>query len=142
MVQKDYSELKQSKLKLVSKIKLMNIFSGANESIYKGEGIEFADIKPFETGDDLRDMDLLTLVQSGEEQLIQRVVERQMSIYILEDVSGSMMRSKYLPLSSKPEIRFIATGLIVYSAYNNYKPVGLCAFDKDIKCFLYRKTPR
>jgi uncharacterized protein (DUF58 family) len=134
--QEDYKKFRQSRIQLFSRIKLKNIFSGEWESIYKGEGIEFTDIKPFEPGDDLRDLDLLTLVQSGEEEIIQRVVGRQMRIFIWADLSGSMQRFEEMFFSSKPEIRDIAIGLIVYSAYNAYSPVGLCAFDNEIKCFL------
>jgi uncharacterized protein (DUF58 family) len=136
MGQEDYKRFKQNRIQLFSRLKLRNIFSGEWESLYKGEGIEFADIKPFEPGDDLRDLDLLTLVRSGEEEIVQRVVGRQMKIFVWADLSGSMKRSEEMFLSSKPEIRDIAIGLIVYSAHDVYSPVGLCAFDKEIKFFL------
>jgi uncharacterized protein (DUF58 family) len=136
MGQEDFKQFRQSRVQLFSRIKLRNIFSGEWESIYKGEGIEFAEIKPFEPGDDLRDLDLFTLVKSGEEEIIQRVVGRQMKIFIWADLSGSMRRFEEMFFSSKPEIRDIATGLLVFSAFNAYSPVGLCAFDKEIRCFL------
>ncbi|MFC2026925.1 hypothetical protein ACFLUX_03035 [Chloroflexota bacterium] len=136
MEQEEYSKFKQSRIQLFSRLRLKNIFPGEWESIYIGEGIEFANIKPFESGDDLRDLDLLTLVQSGEEEIIQRSVERQMRIFIWADLSGSMQRFEDMFFSSKPDIRDIAIGQIVFSAHNTYSPVGLCAFDKEIKCFL------
>jgi uncharacterized protein (DUF58 family) len=134
MGHEDFKQFRRSKIQLFSRIKLRNIFPGEWESIYTGEGIEFAAIKPFEPGDDLRDLDFLTLVQSGEEEIIQRVAGRQMRIFIWADISGSMLR--FEETSSKPGIRDIAIGVLVYSAFNAYSPVGLCAFDKEIKCFL------
>lgn len=131
----DYKQFRQSRIQLFSRIKLKNIFPGEWESIYEGEGIEFAAIKPFEPGDELRDLDLHTLVQSGEEEIIQRVVGRQMRIFIWADWSGSMQRFEEMFFSSKPEIRDIAIGLLVFSAWNAYSPVGLCAFDKEIRKF-------
>jgi len=136
MEQEDFKQFRRSRIQLFSRIKLRNIFPGEWESIYTGEGMEFAAIKPFEPGDDLRDLDLLTFVQSGEEEIIHRTVERQMRIFIWADLSGSMQRFEEMFFSSKPEIRDIAIGLLVFSAYNAYSPVGLCAFDKEIKCFL------
>jgi len=136
MEQEEYKNFRQSRIQLFSRIRLRNIFPGEWESIYTGEGIEFADIKPFEPGDDLRDLDLLTLVQSGEEEIVQRVAGRQRKIFVWADLSGSMQRFEEMFLSSKPEIRDIAIGLLVYSAYNAYSPVGLCAFDREIRCFL------
>ncbi len=135
MEPEDFKQFRESKTQLFSRIKPKNIFPGEWESIYTGEGIEFAAIKPFEPGDDLRDFDLHTLVQSGEEEIIQRVVERQMRIFIWADFSGSMQRFEEMFFSQKPEIKDIAIGLLLFSACNAYSPVGLCAFNKDIKRF-------
>jgi uncharacterized protein (DUF58 family) len=139
MEQGNYNQLRQSKVQLSTRLKLKNIFSGEWESIYKGDGIEFADIQPYEPGDDLRDLDLITLLESGEEEIIRRTVGRRMNIFVWVDMSGSMNRTKDMFFSGKPDIRDIAVGLIVYSANNVYSPVGLCAFDKDILCFLPAK---
>jgi uncharacterized protein (DUF58 family) len=131
----DYKRFRQSKIRLYSRLKLKNIFPGEWESIYTGEGIEFAAIKPFEPGDDLRDLDLHTLVQSGEEEIIQRVVERQMKVFIWVDFSGSMQRFEEMFFSQKPEIKDIAIGLLLFSACNAYSPVGLYAFNKEMGRF-------
>jgi uncharacterized protein (DUF58 family) len=136
MGQEEFKRFKRNRIQLFSRLKLKNVFPGEWESIYTGEGMEFATIKPFEPGDDLRDLDFLTLVQSGEEEIIHRTVERQMRIFIWADLSGSMQRFEGMFFSSKPEVRDIAIGLIVFSAYNAYSPVGLCTFDKEIKRFL------
>jgi uncharacterized protein (DUF58 family) len=135
----EYKAFRQSRLQLFSRIKLRNIFPGEWESIYTGGGIEFVDTQPFEPGDDLKDLDLITFVQSGEEEIVRRAAGRQMRVFVFADLSGSMLRSDEMFLSSKPEIRDIATGLIVYSANNAYSPVGLCAFDSEVRCFLPAK---
>lgn len=120
-------------------MKLKNIFPGEWESIYIGEGIEFTDVKPFEHGDDLRDLDLLTFVKTGEEEIIRRSVGRQMKIFIWADLSGSMCRSENMFFSSKPDIRDIAIGILIFSACNNYCPTGLCIFNNIIDSFLPAK---
>lgn len=139
MEPEEYKGFKQSKIQLYSRIKLRNIFPGEWESIYTGEGIEFADIKPFEPGDDLRDLDLITLVQSGEEEIIRRSVGRRMRMFLWVDMSGSMRRFREMFFSFKPEIRDIAVGLLAYSAFNVYVPVGLCIFDEEIRFFITAK---
>lgn len=131
----DFKQFRRSKIQLFSRLKLKNIFPGEWESIYTGEGIEFAKIKPFEPGDDLRDLDLHTLVQSGEEEIIQRVVERQMRIFVWADFSGSMQRFEEMFFSQKPEIKDITIGLLLFSACNAYSPVGLYAFNKEMRRF-------
>ncbi len=130
-----FKQFSRSKIQLFSKVKLMNIFPGEWESVYSGEGIEFDKTKPFEPEDDLRELDLHTLAQTGEEEIIQRVVERQMKIFIWADFSGSMLRFEEIFFSQKPKIRDIAIGLLLFSALNAYSPVGLCVFNQEIKKF-------
>jgi uncharacterized protein (DUF58 family) len=135
MGQEDFEQFRHSKLQLFSRTKLRNVLPGEWESIYAGEGIEFAAIKPFEPGDDLRGLDLHTLAQSGEEEIIQRVVERQMRIFVWADFSGSMQRFREMFFSQKTEIKDIALGLLLFSACNAYCPVGLYAFNKEMTTF-------
>ncbi len=131
----DSREFKQSKVALFSKLKPRNIFPGEWESIFTGDGIEFAAIEPLEPGDDLRDLDLHALVQSGEERVIRRVAGRQIRVFVWLDLSGSMQRREPMLFSKKPEIRDIAVGLILFSACGAYSPLGLCAFDGGIRRF-------
>ncbi len=131
----DAKRLRQSRIQLFTRMKLRNIFPGEWESVFAGKGIEFAAIKPFEPGDDLRDLHLQALVQSGEEKILQRAVGRQRKIFIWADWSGSLQRSEELFFSAKPEMWDIAIGLLLYSAWNAYSPVGLCVFDTEIRRF-------
>ncbi len=126
---------RNSKIQLFSRLKLKNIFPGEWESIYTGEGIEFAASKPYEPGDDLRDLDLVALVQSGDEEIILREVGRQRLIYMWVDLSGSMRRFPQMFFPGKPEIRDLAVGLLAFSAKGAYSPVGLCVFDRVVRQF-------
>ncbi len=140
MGQAAYKQLRLSKTQLISKLKLMNIFPGDWESIYKGEGIEFDSTRPFEAGDNPKDIDLFTMAQSGEEDIILRAEERQMKIYIWVDFSGSLESFSEMFFPSKPDVRDIAIGLIAYSTCNMYTPLGLCAFDDSIRNFFPAKS--
>ncbi len=135
MGRRDSEQFRRSRIQLYSRLKLKNIFPGEWESLYMGDGIEFAATKPFEPGDDLRDLDLHALAQSGEEEIIQRVVGRQMKVFVWADFSGSLQHSEDALFPAKREIRDNAIGLIVFSAWNAYSPVGLCAFDREIRKF-------
>lgn len=135
MEQEEFEQFRRSRLQLFSRTMLKNVLPGEWKSSYAGEGIEFSVIKPFEPGDDLRDLDLHTLAQSGEEEIIQRVVERQMEIYVWADFSGSMQRFEEMFFSQKAEIRDIVLGLLLFSASNSYCPIGLYAFNESMKKF-------
>ncbi len=127
--------LKESKIQLFSRLKPRNIFPGEWESVFMGEGIEFAAIEPLEPGDDLRNLDLHALAQSDEEQIVHRVAARQMRVFVWVDCSGSMQRFQAMLFRRKRDIGDIAVGLLLFSACNAYSPVGLCAFDTGIRRF-------
>jgi uncharacterized protein (DUF58 family) len=136
MAQKGFEEYRQRRLQFFSTLKLMNIFPGEWESIYTGSGIEFADSRPYEPGDDLGDLDLAALVQTGEEIMVQRAVARRMNIYVLVDMSGSMRRSADMFFPFKPDIRDIAAGLVVFSSNKVYSPVGLGIITENVDSFI------
>jgi len=140
MGQTDYKKLRLSKTRFISKLKLMNIFPGDWESIFKGEGIEFDSTRPFEPGDNPKDMDLFTMARTGEEDVVLRSEERQMKINIWVDLSGSMRSFNEMFFPSKSDIKDIAIGLIAYSTSNIYTPLGLYAFDSDIQHFFPAKV--
>jgi len=139
MEHEDFRRFRQTKIQLCSRVKLRSVFPGEWDSIFTGEGIEFATTKPYEPGDELRDLDLQTLVQSGEEEIIQRVAGRQMRVFVWVDLSGSMQRRRESFFSHKPEIRDLAISLLLFSAWNAYSPVGLYAFNRDTKAFFPAK---
>ena len=94
MARRDSEPFRRSRIQFYSRLKLRNIFPGEWESTYLGDGIEFAATRPFEPGDDLRDLDLGTLAQSGEEEIIQRVVGRQMKVFVWADAGPATKKSK------------------------------------------------
>lgn len=135
MSQEDFNHYKKNIIPLSSQEKLKNIFPGEWDSIYTGGGIEFDSVKPFEPGDDLKELDFHTLVQSGEEEIIHRKAGRQMKIFICADFSGSMQRFEKMFFPSKTKIREIVIGLLLFSAWKIYSPVGLCSFNGEINKF-------
>ncbi len=131
----DWTPFRSSKIPLISRLKRRNQAPGEAESVYTGEGIEFSSTKPLEPGDDLHDLDLLALVQSGEEEIIQRMEGRQLPVYLWVDLSGSMRRTEGMFFGGKARVRNNALGLIAFSAWNGYSPVGLGAFDTELLKF-------
>jgi uncharacterized protein (DUF58 family) len=126
---------RHAKIPLTSRLKLKNVTPGESESIFAGEGIEYAATKPYEPGDNARDLDLQALAQAGEEEVVERVVDRQRRIYLWVDVSASMQRVPQMFFGSKPDIRDAAVGLLVFSALKAYSPVGLGALGHEVVRF-------
>lgn len=135
MKQDELKRLKERKFQLFSKLKLRSVFPGEWQSVYKGDGIEFAGVRPFEPGDNPRNIDFLNLVQSGEELVIERVETRQLRVYVWADFSGSLQLFEAMLFPHKPEIRDTAIGLILFSAVKIYSPIGFYPFGLEEKKF-------
>lgn len=128
MKRDELKRLRERKFQLSSKLKLRNIFPGEWKSIYKGEGMEFAGTRPFEAGDNPCNIDFLTLAQSEEELVIERVETRQLRVYVFADYSGSLQHFEQMLFPQKPWIRDIAVELILRSAVQIYSPVSFYPF--------------
>jgi hypothetical protein len=87
-----------------------------------GIGDRVCGYQAYEPGDDLGDLDLAELVQSGEEEMIQRATGRRMNIYIWLDLSGSMIRKEKEYFSLKADTRDTVMGLVAYSANRSTVP--------------------
>lgn len=140
MKQEEIEKIQEKRIRIFSRLRLKNIFPGEWESIYNGDGIEFADIRQFEPGDNSRDIDLLALVQSGEELIIERVETRQLRVYVWADYSSSMQQFPEMLFPQKSLISDIAAGLIIFSALKIYSPVGFCPFGLVKKKFFPPRT--
>ena len=63
---------------------------GERRSREKGAGIEFADFRPYQQGDDIKHLDQRLLARAGGNYVRQYIVERQLTVTILLDASASM----------------------------------------------------
>ena len=66
-----------------------HLHAGEYSSAFKGQGIEFADVRRYETGDDARWIDWNVTARLGSPYVKRYVEEREASAYFLVDVSGS-----------------------------------------------------
>lgn len=67
---------------------------GERRSASKGVGLEFAEHRPYRTGDDVRHIDPRVLARLGESYVRQYFVDRQMPVFVLLDASASMLAGK------------------------------------------------
>jgi uncharacterized protein (DUF58 family) len=81
---------KVRRLELSTRKQVDHIFSGAYHSIFKGMGIEFADIRPYIHGDDIRSIDWTITARTGNTYVRRYQEERELHVLIAVDVSASM----------------------------------------------------
>jgi uncharacterized protein (DUF58 family) len=63
--------------------------AGDYHSVFKGRGVEFAEVRPYTPGDDVRSIDWNVTARMGAPFVKQYVEERDLTIFLLVDVSGS-----------------------------------------------------
>ncbi len=67
-----------------------DVLSGAYRSTFRGSGVEFEEVRPYQPGDDVRTIDWLRTAKSGEPYVKNYVEERELTLGFLVDTSLSM----------------------------------------------------
>lgn len=111
-----------------------DIMAGAYESVFKGQGIEFDEIRPYTVGDEVKSIDWNVTARMNEPFVKQFVEERELTVMLLIDLSASgNFGSKQ---KSKKEIAAEIAAILAFSAIKNNDKVGLIIFTDKIEHFV------
>lgn len=112
--------------------------SGEYHSVFKGQGIEFDEVREYTAGDDIRAIDWNVTARMGHPFVKRFCEERELTIIFLVDISGSQCFGS--GSRSKAEVAAEITCLLALSAIKNQDKVGLILFsDRIEKCIPPRK---
>jgi uncharacterized protein (DUF58 family) len=107
-----------------------DLLSGDFRSVFKGQGIEFDEVRRYETGDDVRSIDRNVSARFGTPYVKMYREEREMTVCLILDNSASMHGAAG-PLS-RWEQGVIAAALIAFSAEQAGQRVSAVFFDREI----------
>jgi uncharacterized protein (DUF58 family) len=108
--------------------------AGEYHSVFKGRGMEFAEVREYQFGDDVRTIDWNVTSRMGHPYVKRYVEERELTVILLVDFSASGefgTRRQF-----KREIEAEICALLAFSAIKNNDRVGLIAFTDRIEKFL------
>ena len=108
--------------------------SGDYHSVFKGRGMEFAEVREYVTGDDVRSIDWNVTARMGHPYVKRFSEERELTIIFMVDISGSMIFGS--GLRSKAELAAELTSLLALSAIKNQDKVGMILFSDRIERFI------
>jgi uncharacterized protein (DUF58 family) len=112
--------------------KLVNAQAGgAYHSRFKGRGMAFSESRAYVPGDDPRHVDWNTTARTGEVHVKLFVEERELTLLLAVDLSGSMKTGSVARL--KRQVATEAAGLLAFSALRNNDKVGLLLFSDRIE---------
>jgi uncharacterized protein (DUF58 family) len=110
------------------------VFAGEYHSVFKGRGMEFADVREYVPGDDVRTIDWNVTARTGHPFVKRYVEERELTVMLLVDLSASGRFGSVARLKS--EIATELCALLALSAIRNNDKVGLILFTDRIERFV------
>ncbi|MBK7698401.1 MAG: DUF58 domain-containing protein [Saprospiraceae bacterium] len=132
----DTSEIikKVRKLEIKTKGLTKHIFSGEYHSAFKGRGMAFSEVRDYQYGDDVRNIDWNVTARTGGTHVKIFEEERELTVMLLIDVSAS----SYFGTSTrfKSEMMTELAAVIAFSAITNHDKVGAILFSDRIEKYL------
>ena len=125
---------KVRRIEISTKEMVRDTFSGAYQSVFKGQGMEFQEVRPYNPGDEIRFIDWNVTARMGTPYIRQYREQRERTVMLVLDASqssnfGSTKRFKR-------ELSAEISAVIAFSATNNNDKVGLMIFTDNIELYV------
>jgi uncharacterized protein (DUF58 family) len=117
-----------------------NIFAGQYHSAFKGRGMAFSEVREYEFGDDIRDIDWNVTARYSKPYIKIFEEERELTVMLLIDVSGSRNFGTVETLKKDMIAEIAAT--LAFSALQNNDKIGVIFFSDRIEKFIPPKKGR
>lgn len=111
-----------------------DVFSGEYHSVFKGQGMEFAEVREYQYGDDIRAIDWNVTARYNHPYVKVLEEERELNVMLMVDASGSGAFGSYEKFKS--EIAAEICALIAFSAIKNNDKVGLLIFTDEVEKYI------
>ena len=136
----DVKELmaKVGKIRILTNRLIDDQLAGDYHSTFKGQGVEFDEVRPYMFGDDVRTIDWNVTARTGAPYIKRFSEERELTVLFMVDVSGSQCYGSVR--RSKMELAAEVTALLALTAIRNQDKIGLVLFsDRIVKYIPPRK---
>lgn len=122
------------RIEIISRKRSSELFAGEYHSAFKGRGMEFAEVREYNTGDDIRFIDWNVSSRMGKLFVKQFVEERELTVILAIDLSASL--GFFSRQKSKKEIAAEISALVAFTANLNNDKVGLLVFTDQTELFI------
>lgn len=124
---------KVRKLEIKTRKLVENTFAGEYHSAFKGQGLEFDEIRPYQYGDDIRSIDWNVTAKTGEAYIKLFREEREQTLFVLFDISGS--ENFGADKNNKLVIGTEIAAILAFSAMKNSDKIGMATFTDRVERF-------
>jgi uncharacterized protein (DUF58 family) len=125
---------KVRKIEITTRSMVRDTFAGQYESIFKGRGMEFDEVREYQPGDDIRTIDWNVTARTGWLHVKKYVEERELTVLVVFDASGSFDFGTSARL--KRELAAEVGAVLAFAAIRNNDKVGLLVFTDRIETFV------
>ena len=108
-----------------------SVFAGEYRSVFKGQGMEFAEVREYQPGDEVRSIDWNVSARTGRMYVKRYVEERELTVMVAVDCSGS----EYFGTARrfKQELAAEVAALLTMSAVRNNDRIGVLLFSDRVE---------
>ena len=132
--------LKQvKKLEITTKQLVDGLITGNYHSVFKGQGIEFSEIRDYRPGDDVRSIDWKVTARLNHPYVKEFIEERDLQVYFVIDMSGSGSFGNNI---SKKQKGLELAASLMFAALRNNDKVGAFLFTDKIEKFIPARKGR
>ena len=114
--------------------------AGQYHSVFKGQGMNFDEVREYQPGDDVRSIDWNVTARMNHPFIKKFVEERELTVMLVVDLSGSGLFGS--AAQSKRELAAEVACLLAFSAIRNNDKVGLILFTDRVELFIPPKKGR
>ncbi len=131
---------KVRKIEIKSRGLSQNMFAGEYHTAFKGRGMTFSEVREYQPGDDVRDIDWNVTARHNRPYVKVYEEERELTVMLLIDVSGSRSFGAVGP--EKKEVMAEIAATLAFSSIQNNDKVGVIFFSDRVEKFIPPKKGR
>ena len=117
-----------------------SVLAGAYSSSFKGQGMEFAEVREYVPGDEIRSIDWNVTARHGTPYIKKFTEERELTVILVVDASSSGEFGSQGEM--KGEVMATLSALLAFSATHNNDRVGLLIFTSQVEMYIPPKKGR
>jgi len=122
------------RIEITTRRAVLDTLAGGYHSVFKGRGMAFSEVRPYQPGDEIRAIDWNVTARIGEPFVKVFVEERELTALIAVDRSASQTAG--LSAQAKAEVAAEIAALLVFSALENGDRAGLLLFTDRVERFV------
>ncbi|MEI8207073.1 MAG: DUF58 domain-containing protein [Kiritimatiellales bacterium] len=136
MSETNHKELlkKVRRIEIKTRHAVNDVFAGRYHSVFKGRGMEFDEVREYVPGDDIRAIDWNVTARTGKPHIKKFVEEREMTVMLLVDISGSNDFGSTGQL--KRDLAAEVAAMLAFSATRNNDRIGLILFSDRVEKYI------